>query len=131
MSTVRVLSIRQPWAALIVAGFKHIELRSWPTRHRGLLAIHAGTRRDSAELPQAVEESLLFGQLIQLQGVVIGTVNLQDCRRAVQADSSAACCEVGTDLWAWVLDNPAKLSEPIPWKGRLGLCSMPWPGSTD
>ena len=36
------LSIRQPWAWLIVNGWKDIENRSWPTRFRGSVLIHAG-----------------------------------------------------------------------------------------
>ena len=34
------LSIRQPWASLIVAGIKDIENRNWPTEHRGRFIIH-------------------------------------------------------------------------------------------
>lgn len=39
----RALSVRQPWAGLIVHGFKGVENRDWPTPHRGLVAIHAST----------------------------------------------------------------------------------------
>ena len=39
---VKAVTVRQPWASLIVAGIKTIETRSWSTRHRGPLAIHAG-----------------------------------------------------------------------------------------
>src|SRR5687767_9624159 len=35
------LSVRQPWAELIVAGRKRVENRTWKTNHRGLLGIHA------------------------------------------------------------------------------------------
>jgi hypothetical protein len=38
---MKALSLIQPWASLIVLGEKRIETRSWPTRHRGHLAIHA------------------------------------------------------------------------------------------
>lgn len=40
------LSIQQPWAWLIVNGYKDIENRSWRTSHRGLVAIHAGKKED-------------------------------------------------------------------------------------
>lgn len=36
------LSIRQPWAWLIVNGHKDVENRTWPTRFRGRVLIHAG-----------------------------------------------------------------------------------------
>ena len=38
---MKALSIRQPWAWLIVNGHKDIENRSWPTRFRGPVLIHA------------------------------------------------------------------------------------------
>lgn len=40
------LSIMQPWAWLIVNGHKDIENRDWPTKFRGLVAIHAGKKPD-------------------------------------------------------------------------------------
>jgi hypothetical protein len=42
----RVLSIRQPWAWLIVHGFKPIENRTWTTDYRGNLLIHAASKPD-------------------------------------------------------------------------------------
>jgi len=45
-SNVKVIVVRQPWAWLIVNGYKDIENRSWHTRYRGKLLIQA-----SASLP--------------------------------------------------------------------------------
>ncbi|MBP7632493.1 MAG: ASCH domain-containing protein [Acidimicrobiales bacterium] len=39
---MKALTIRQPWASLIAAGVKTIETRSWSTKYRGPIAIHAG-----------------------------------------------------------------------------------------
>ena len=36
------LSIRQPWAELILQSRKTIELRSWDTDYRGYLWLHTG-----------------------------------------------------------------------------------------
>lgn len=41
MSEIRVLSVKQPWATLIVRGIKRFEARSWPPRWRGRIAVHA------------------------------------------------------------------------------------------
>jgi len=38
---VRVLSLLQPWASLLVFGEKQVETRSWKTDYRGPVAIHA------------------------------------------------------------------------------------------
>jgi hypothetical protein len=43
---MKALSIRQPWAWLIVNGYKDIENRDWPTRFRGPVLIHAGKAMD-------------------------------------------------------------------------------------
>ena len=40
------LSIQQPWAWLIVNGFKPVENRDWPTNVRGWIGIHAGKKFD-------------------------------------------------------------------------------------
>ena len=42
---MKVLSLLQPWATLVVMGIKQIETRSWSTAHRGTLLIHASKGR--------------------------------------------------------------------------------------
>ena len=49
---IRVLSIRQPWAELIVSGVKRIENRSWSTNYRGPVLIHAGLRPTDAPIAE-------------------------------------------------------------------------------
>lgn len=39
---MRTLSIRQPWAWLIVNGHKPVENREWSTEYRGRFLVHAG-----------------------------------------------------------------------------------------
>ena len=40
------LSVKQPWAALIVLGLKSVEVRNWPTARRGRIFIHAARVSD-------------------------------------------------------------------------------------
>jgi hypothetical protein len=74
------LSIKQPWAALIVEGLKTIEVRRWPTARRGRILIHAARVPD--DRPEAwrhlPEEST---ELAKRQGGIIGAVQLTECRR--------------------------------------------------
>ena len=55
MTNLKVIVVRQPWAWLIVNGFKDIENRSWKTRHRGPLLIQASaglpSKRDLEAIP--------------------------------------------------------------------------------
>ena len=45
-ATITVLSVRQPWAWLLVNGYKDIENRNWATEFRGRCFIHAGKNFD-------------------------------------------------------------------------------------
>lgn len=48
------LSLRQPWAWMVVHGRKRIENRRWSTRFRGLFLIHAARGMTRAEYDDAV-----------------------------------------------------------------------------
>lgn len=41
MELIKAITLYQPWASLVVSGWKAIETRSWGTRYRGMIAIHA------------------------------------------------------------------------------------------
>jgi hypothetical protein len=43
---MKIISIRQPWAPLIVSGIKDVENRTWRTNYRVLVLIHASLRSD-------------------------------------------------------------------------------------
>ena len=47
---MKVIVVRQPWAWLIVKGYKDIENRTWATRFRGPLLIQASASRPTKEL---------------------------------------------------------------------------------
>ena len=82
------LSVRQPWAWLIVNGWKNIENRSWPTQVRGRIGIHAAatyTRDDYEECaffvcdfyPKLRERMPAFGVLDR--GGIVGETTILDC----------------------------------------------------
>ncbi len=79
--TFPALSIRQPWADLILWDVKDIENRSWSTRFRGNLLVHAGRRVDRAAIGQLED---WFGVVLpdgyQPQtGAILGLVEIVDC----------------------------------------------------
>jgi len=58
---MKALTILQPYASLVAIEAKTIETRSWPTKYRGPLAIHAGKRyleTDDANISKAIFEAL-------------------------------------------------------------------------
>lgn len=75
----RALSLKQPWAGLVVAGLKSIEVRRWKTHHRGPLLIHASTYDD--ERPQGWARVPVEARpLCALKGGIIGEVTVIECR---------------------------------------------------
>ena len=52
---MKTLSIRQPWASLIVEGFKDVENRSWRTPIRGEIAIHASASKTEDDWEDAID----------------------------------------------------------------------------
>ena len=51
-NSMKALSIRQPWAWLIVNGYKDIENRTWSTDFRGRIYLHAGKRVKTGDFPE-------------------------------------------------------------------------------
>lgn len=135
------LTVRQPWAWAIAAGHKAVENRTWTTRHRGLLAIHAGTRWDEDE----VGASRFVRDTVKAQGGTmprrwrdaephIGTgVVVAVARIAGICAPSDLFCQCG--LWArlgqyhWHLADVRMLPDPVPARGRQQLWTVTLPAS--
>jgi hypothetical protein len=108
---MKVIVIRQPWAWLIVNGFKDVENRSWATRYRGPLLIQASEYREYArgrgvKLPEQID-----------LGGIIGMARIDDCVK--ESRSQWFIGPVG-----WLLSRPKKLPFS-PLKGQLGLFDPP------
>jgi hypothetical protein len=72
------LSIKQPWATLIVHGLKTIEVRRWSTPRRARILIHAARIPDErAQAWAHVPAELL--SLAKKGGGIIGEANLTEC----------------------------------------------------
>lgn len=73
------LSVRQPWAELIISGRQTIETRSQPTKIRGRVYVYASLGRypRAAEMEWAQQYGLDIDRLPR--GVLVGTVEIFDC----------------------------------------------------
>ena len=74
---MKVLTIKQPWATLIMQGDKRFEFRSWQTKYRGDLLIHAGKGIDKDAMKRLAK---YLPDEIPL-GKILGKVTLVDCIR--------------------------------------------------
>ena len=71
---MKVLTIKQPWATLIAKGYKEYEFRTWKTKYRGELLIHAGKGVDKKALERFKDLNLTYPS-----GYILAKVNLTDC----------------------------------------------------
>src|SRR5207248_10956762 len=86
---MHALSLKQPWATLLVHGLKTVEVRRWPTARRGRVLIHAARVPD--DRPEGWK--LVAPQLLdaaQLVGGIIGAGELIDCVAYRSAETFAA-----------------------------------------
>jgi hypothetical protein len=75
---VYALSIKQPWAGLVVLGIKTIEVRRWATSRRGTVLIHAARIDD--DRPEGWDLLPADWSRPKLpRGGIIGQADLQEC----------------------------------------------------
>lgn len=128
-STKKALTIQQPFALAIMKGIKRIELRSWDTKYRGRLYIHAGAKKISGDLKNwkfldMKKESFVYGAVlgyVTLFDVV--HLNLKNYLKYNHYNKGG----LGTwsiGMYGWILEDPVLFENPIPYKGQLGLYTL-------
>ncbi len=120
---MKALSIRQPYAWLVVNGYKDVENRTRPISYRGPILIHASLApisRDEDEYIRACLREVGYEILPTREmerGGIVGSAEIIDC---VEYDESPWF--VGP--YGYILANQSIL-EFRPAKGRLGLFEIP------
>lgn len=122
---MKALSIKQPWAWLIVNGFKDIENRTWPTRRTGPIYIHASKKPDKVN-PETIRRLMQndheFDRLLidSLEpgfcGGIVGKAEIVDC-----VDNHVSRWFSGP--WGFVLKNAVPI-DFIPCKGKLSFFNV-------
>lgn len=121
---MKAISIRQPWASLIIAGIKDLENRTWATSHRGPILIHAAAKmtaheyRDafafiSQRLGETAARRIIPARFNLPMGGIIGSAN-------ITAVVTASKSKWFTGPVAWVMTDV----QPVPFlpcKGALGI----------
>lgn len=135
---MRAITVRQPWAWAIVHGGKDVENRTRSLGpYRGPVAIHAGLadvefgdymavlRHAGCQVPKVPD-------IEERRGVVLGVVDLIDVHCSVDCwdwnpseQKDDYCSPWAMPGWHLVLANPRPLPRPIPWRGQLGLWTVP------
>ena len=122
---MKVLTIKQPWATLIMQGNKRFEFRSWQTKYRGELLIHAGKEIDK----EAVKRLSKYLPKELPQGKIIGKVTLVNCVK-MTPELKEELLKENRDIYTkssfqenygWQLEDVNVFNEPIDAKGHLSL----------
>lgn len=127
MKAILALSIRQPWAHLIIHAAKDVENRDWPTRVRGRVLIHTSktmTRADyeacvifcSGQPDGTLPDDFRFPPFEELKsklGGIVGVMNIADC--VTKSESPWFCGPYG-----FVIESAAEMNF-YPCNGRLGF----------
>ena len=134
---IKALSIKQPWADLILGGGaemtnrpadrKTIEVRTWRRNYRGLVLIHAPKTLD----PSAMNRFCVTGESVT--GAYLGIVILVDIiqfnknnwKELRPLHQNWTTLNPFYDFFGWVLEKAMRFEEPIPGKGRQGLYKVP------
>ena len=126
---MKALSIRQPWAWLIVNGHKDVENRAWHSRHKGPLLIHASKTMDKEALNDLLRGKLPFianRQKIELwQGGIVGIVDLWMIRHVGENIPGGISPWHEPECWGWYLKNARSFETPIEYRGWPGLFDVP------
>lgn len=145
---MKVISILQPWASLVLMGAKKIETRSWNTKYRGPLLIHASKRKIKLQdgMYELIDEMTKIPGFIDNYcnlpyGSIIGQINLVTTailcppykdhvsqfgiyindKGAAFTDQELAFGDYSAGRYGWLLSDPSQFAKPIPAKGKLGL----------
>src|SRR3982751_831667 len=127
---MRAITIAQPFASLIICGAKRYEARTWNTRHRGPLAIHAALS-PHPKLPEYFYQwrselrAAGFAKADQLPlGAFVGVVDVVACRPAVEVmvtDYDLALTGDTDYCYLSTLANERPLRPPLRARGAQSL----------
>ena len=122
------LSVRNPWAWMIIHADKDVENRDWPTKVRGRILIHAAKTMTVEEWRHAWNFSLGTSAPVNanLAGITRGTIQ---CGGIIGSVEIYACVTEFRSHWfmgkyGFLLSNPRPLPF-TPWRGRLGFFDVP------
>lgn len=132
---MKAITVKQPWASLIVTGLKPIENRTWNTNFRGRVLIHTSAtpvKGLPCEILSPLQYAAVFSAgrldaLIAPCGAIIGSVEIVDC----VIDHSSIWAEKTNlmrgdkPIYNWVLANPIEFNTPFYCKGKQSFWEFP------
>lgn len=123
---MKTITIKQPFATLIAKGYKEYEFRTWKTKYRGDILIHAGKGIDKKAMERYKHLNLNYPT-----GCIIAKATLTDCikidevmREVLKKENNIVYNSVikhtEWDGYGFKLENVIEL-DPIYLKGKLSF----------
>lgn len=123
---MKVITIKQPWATLIAEGYKEYEFRTWKTKYRGDILIHAGKGIDKKAMDRFKHLNLEYPV-----SQIIAKATITDCiyvdekfaQKCVKKDPIIYKGLINKGDWdgyGFKIENIEKIS-PIEVNGKLNL----------
>lgn len=121
---MKALNIKEPWASLIVNGYKEYEFRGWKTKYREKILIHAGMslERDMAKRFDDYNLDYGFGEIIdeaELTDCILITEEFMDNLK--KKDPLVYGVTGHKMTYAWKLESVKKFNKRYFVKGKLSL----------
>ncbi|MDD3187466.1 MAG: ASCH domain-containing protein [Bacilli bacterium] len=121
---MKALTIKEPWASLIIMGYKKYEFRTWKTKYRGKILIHTSQNFEKGYVKTFEKYNLKLKS-----GYIIGEAVLTDCilvdkemnDKLVKEDIFVYGNSDHTGIYAWKLENVITYNQPTKAKGKLGI----------
>lgn len=122
---MKTLSLKQPFAELVVSGRKIIELRKWNTHFRGEFLIHASKIPDKKSMKKFGFEKLPLGMIVGKSELVEVKKYLNESEFVKDKNKHLAePLRIGIAIdwkkFGFVLKNSKRIKQ-IPAKGMLGF----------
>lgn len=103
---MKAITIKQPWATLIMEGYKEYEFRTWKTKYRGEILIHAGKSLDKKAMKRFEHLNLEYPV-----GKIIAKATITNC---IKVDDE--------------LRNILARKDPLVYQGVISKSSKDWNG---
>ena len=116
---MKALSLKQPWAELILQGKKKIEIRKWNTKFRGEFLIHSSKNSDEEAMKKFGFDDLPCGFIVG-KVKLIRVKDYKKNRNEFVNDKNLHLADLSFGKFGFVLENPKRI-KLIPAKGKLGF----------
>ena len=115
---MKTLSLKQPFAELILQGKKKIELRKWNTKFRGRFLIHASKIPDKENMKKFNFNNLPLGFIVGEAELI--DVKKYESEKEFYKDKNLHLADSSWGKYGFLLKN-AKRIKPISAKGKLNF----------